>query len=77
MKREFPYLAARLMATVYQREDFDFRIGEPAAEIHARRSIVPHPRPFNAIRSLSEECWTLLATTVSRPVRAGEIWRKL
>lgn len=64
MKREFPYLVVRLMATVYQREDIEFRVGEPAAEIHARRSFVQHPRPFNADGSLSEECRTLLVNTV-------------
>lgn len=79
MKREFPYIVVRLMATVYQREDIDFRVGEPAAEIHARRSFVQHPEPFNADGSLTEGCRqllvdTLLAASVRLRFRMCVVW---
>lgn len=68
-ENSYPYLVVRLMATVYQRERLDVRVGEPAARVGYRSSFVSHPEPFEEGKRIGAACRQLLKESVLDAVR--------
>jgi len=57
------------MATVYQRERLDIRVGEPSVHVGYRSSFVSDPAPFEADSRVSPACRQLLKEGVLDAVR--------
>jgi len=67
--RAFPYLVVRMMAGIYQREDFAIHVGTERIHIGHRDSFVHHPRPFADDGSVTPECRKAMIAAVLAAVR--------
>lgn len=80
-QRRYPYIVVRILGCVFQREDIDIQVGEPAAHVGFRSSFVRHPQPFLDDGSISPGCRELLVAAVIAAVqrtgfRMCLVWRK-
>lgn len=77
----FPYIVIRLIATVYQKESLQVRVGSPDFHIGYRSSFVQHPCPYAENGSISPECRAYMLTAVLEAVirlrfRMCVVWKK-
>ena len=66
----YPHLIVRIMATVYQHQSIQIRVGTPKVEVVNGHCAVQHPAPFAADGTVGTACRALLIAGVQTAVRA-------